>query len=269
MISVKGLPRAAVLAAALALLAAGVASADTTTGLVAYLPFSGNASDVTGNGYDGTVYGAALTTDRFGNADSAYHFDGNDYIQLANNFDFIHMTEGVTVSAWVKSETANAFIFHQANGGELFLLVGDPNKGVMGVHTVDNQWTLATDPDALPGRYINVTGVYYPGDRVEVWVGGVLQDTATTTGAGLFDVYWSAYFYATIGAYHEASHGLLAPFTGSIDEFRVYNRVLSGDDIRELSAPDPVTAIPEPVTMAGMVLGIGGLVGYLRRRMAK
>jgi sulfatase modifying factor 1 len=28
-------------------------------------------------------------------------------------------------------------------------------------------------------------------------------------------------------------------------------------------------AIPEPVTMAGMVLGIGGLVGYIRRRMVK
>ncbi|HUU90858.1 MAG TPA: SUMF1/EgtB/PvdO family nonheme iron enzyme [Phycisphaerae bacterium] len=27
--------------------------------------------------------------------------------------------------------------------------------------------------------------------------------------------------------------------------------------------------IPEPVTMAGMVLGIGGLVGYVRRRMAR
>jgi len=30
-----------------------------------------------------------------------------------------------------------------------------------------------------------------------------------------------------------------------------------------------VSQVPEPVTMAGMVLGIGGLVGYIRRRMAK
>jgi len=30
-----------------------------------------------------------------------------------------------------------------------------------------------------------------------------------------------------------------------------------------------VSEVPEPVTMAGMVLGIGGLVGYIRRRMAR
>lgn len=35
-------------------------------------PFSGNANDMTGNGHDGTVYGATLTTDRFVNPDSAY-----------------------------------------------------------------------------------------------------------------------------------------------------------------------------------------------------
>ena len=30
-----------------------------------------------------------------------------------------------------------------------------------------------------------------------------------------------------------------------------------------------VSEVPEPVTMAGMVLGIGGMVGYIRRRMAR
>ncbi len=269
MISVQGVAKAAVMAAALALLAAGVASADTSTGLVAYLPFSGNALDVTGNGYNGTVYGATLTTDRLGNANSAYYFDGNDdHIELAQNFNFLSMTEGVTVSAWVKSESTNAFIFHQANGGELYLLASD-NKGRMVVHGADGSYADAMDDDALPASYINVTGVYYPGDRVEVWVGGVLQNTATATDAGIFDVTWGSYFYANIGAYHERGHGLLAPFRGSIDEFRVYSRALSGDDIRELSDPNPVTAIPEPVTMAGMVLGIGGLVGYIRRRIAR
>ncbi len=35
-------------------------------GLVAWYPFSGNANDYSGNGYNGTVNGASLTTDRFG-----------------------------------------------------------------------------------------------------------------------------------------------------------------------------------------------------------
>ena len=40
------------------------ASADLNDGLEAYYPFNGNADDVTGNGYGGTVFGdTALTED--------------------------------------------------------------------------------------------------------------------------------------------------------------------------------------------------------------
>ena len=54
-----------------------------TNGLVGWWPFNGNANDEGGNGNNGTVNGAALTTDRFGNANSAYDFDGmNDNIKV-------------------------------------------------------------------------------------------------------------------------------------------------------------------------------------------
>ena len=48
------------------MMGAGVASADLTTGLVAYYPFDGNASDMSGNGHHGTVNGASLRADRHG-----------------------------------------------------------------------------------------------------------------------------------------------------------------------------------------------------------
>ena len=47
-----------------------------TNGLAGYWPFTGNANDVSGNGNNGTNNGATLTTDRFGNANSAYSFNG-------------------------------------------------------------------------------------------------------------------------------------------------------------------------------------------------
>ena len=41
--------------------------------IIAYYAFSGNANDSSGNGYDGTISGdPQLTTDRFGNSNSAY-----------------------------------------------------------------------------------------------------------------------------------------------------------------------------------------------------
>ena len=53
-----------------------MAFADLKDGLVAYYPFNGNANDESGNGNNGTVNGATLTTDRFGNTNKAYSFNG-------------------------------------------------------------------------------------------------------------------------------------------------------------------------------------------------
>jgi hypothetical protein len=68
--------------------------------LVVQYNFSGNANDTSGNGHDGTVFGATSTSDRFGNPNSAYSFDGiDDYVGVAYSSDFQLST--YTISAWV------------------------------------------------------------------------------------------------------------------------------------------------------------------------
>ena len=63
------------IAALAAMVTTATAQSWITNGLVAYYPFNGNANDESGNGNDGTNYGAALTTDRKGNPNSAYSFE--------------------------------------------------------------------------------------------------------------------------------------------------------------------------------------------------
>jgi len=55
-----------------------------TNGLVGWWGFNGNAQDGSGNGNHGTVNGATLTTDRFGNQNGAYQF-ANSEISIADN----------------------------------------------------------------------------------------------------------------------------------------------------------------------------------------
>ena len=78
-----------------------------SNGLVGWWPFTGNAVDSSGNGNDGTVNGATLTTDRFGNANQAYGFDGNDWIGL-NQFSSINNSNELAVSIWVQSTGINS-----------------------------------------------------------------------------------------------------------------------------------------------------------------
>ena len=56
-----------------------------TNGLVAYYPFNGNANDASGNGNNGTVNGATLTTDRFGDVGKAYSFNDSSRIKIQYN----------------------------------------------------------------------------------------------------------------------------------------------------------------------------------------
>ena len=93
-------------------------------GSVACYSFNGNANDESGNGNNGTVNGATLTTDRFGNSDSAYDFDGIDDSISVNNAETLNLTNEVTLSAWIsvtnnsswatiisKGQTCNGCVF--------------------------------------------------------------------------------------------------------------------------------------------------------------
>jgi hypothetical protein len=101
-----------------------------TNGLVGYWPFNGNANDESGNGNNGTVNGATLTTDRFGVANKAYSFDGvNDVISM-NGQNYAN----ITLSAWIKTNSAqingdiiNKYGCTTANGYSLRLNSGKPS----------------------------------------------------------------------------------------------------------------------------------------------
>jgi hypothetical protein len=70
-----------------------------TNGLVGWWPFNGNANDESGNNNNGTVNGATLIADRFGNANKAYSFDGvNDNITLAS----VNISNEITLGYWLK-----------------------------------------------------------------------------------------------------------------------------------------------------------------------
>ncbi|MDA8989785.1 SUMF1/EgtB/PvdO family nonheme iron enzyme, partial [Opitutales bacterium] len=99
-------------------------------GLVVWYPFDGNASDMSGNGNDGTVYGATLTTDRHGEANRAYSFDGDNWIE-APHFEQLNFSgdQSFTVSVWTKIDPVDA-------------------SG-----TILEKWTTSNDPYPFAIRY--------------------------------------------------------------------------------------------------------------------
>lgn len=71
-----------------------------TNGLVGYWPFNGNANDESGNGNNGVVNGAVLTTDRYGKSNSAYSFDGLDDAIIASSKNLPLGNNPRSISMW-------------------------------------------------------------------------------------------------------------------------------------------------------------------------
>src|SRR3990172_9009459 len=84
-------------------------------GLVAYYPFNGNANDESGNGNNGTVIGATLTTDRFNNPNKAYLFNnpdrsfnqGNTNLIKCGHGNSLQMNNAMSVSLWFNAKATN------------------------------------------------------------------------------------------------------------------------------------------------------------------
>jgi hypothetical protein len=204
---------------------------------VAYYPFNGNANDESGNGNDGTVYGATLTTDRFGNSNSAYSFDGvNDYVSVPTST--VDILNNFTVSAWVykslKSLTDDndrifSFVNNANNGFQLIFDEVTDKYGVVlkrGGTNIINQKTYGawvTDEWVLITYVVNgTTGTFYKNGEV------VATDGSTTIAIGSTNAY-------LIGARSDL-HAVTF-FNGSIDDIKIYDRALSETEILQIYNP--------------------------------
>ncbi|HPI53570.1 MAG TPA: LamG domain-containing protein, partial [Chitinophagaceae bacterium] len=214
---------------------------------IAYYPFTGNANDAIGTNH-GTVNGATLTTDRFGNANSAYQFDGvNDIINFANLATT--QVDNFTVSAWVNSANLNQWGFIVAN------CYDDGSSA--------NGWTLLQRSTAQVG---GATGAYVSGHySAASWldIGQSMNSTNTWYHLTLVRDNGVTKFYLngtsngqTNNATPNTPTGSLAIggsypsanfFNGAIDEVKIYNTALTPTQVQQeytSSAPTLIAHYP-------------------------
>jgi uncharacterized protein YaiE (UPF0345 family) len=91
-------------------------------GLTAWWPFTGNAADASGNGHNGIVSGAALSTDRNGVANSAYSFNGiNSKITVNDHDNLSFVSHKFSISFWVNfNSNPNKDLYVLCKRGESF-----------------------------------------------------------------------------------------------------------------------------------------------------
>ncbi len=209
-----------------------------TNGLVAYYPFNGNANDASGNGNDGTVQGAALTTDRFGAPNSAYYFDGvSGGIKIPDTL-LSPTVDGFTFSAWVGTDngpyTGDYEIIHTGtDSGETVMNIS-AGQFAFGPLLDTHTGYIVTSP--ISSNSVNhLVGVYVRGQNVSLYTNGVLAAIIPVPDGTLWlDPTYA--LYSAIGIYEIYEPSPYLNFRGVIDDIRIYNRALSSNEVAQLHA---------------------------------
>jgi|GEM_PF-1797709 len=260
----------------LTLLVTNVASAQIpASGLVGYWPFNGNANDASGNGNNGTVNGGALlVTDRNGNVNAAYQFDGID--------DFIQMTQAgptgntaVTVSFWMRTtmavnngpgEGVGQVFGYGANDinqpGRSFIINVNGTASVNSCNqaiTFDSYGASLSKTDVFNNSWNHYSIVNDPsaGDNVinqKIYKNGVLmsQTCYSSPGVPAYPTNFSNVAPIRIGKFYgnncaNCQVGIPYFFQGALDDFSMYNRVLTPSEINQLYT-DQTSLVEVPCT---------------------
>ena len=231
-----------------------------TNGLVAYYPFNGNANDLSGNGYNGTNNGATLTTDRFGNSNNAYNFDGvSNNIKI--NYPIFSQTPcdgDWTISFWFKLgaplNSLNKFVIF-SNVGDIGQQQINPFGGWNGSDPLFGYWWKKTKISTIQTSFDNNLWYHFiyiynhNTNSIKVFVNGVnnsgiSQDLTNQAGSANTLAHW----YVGSTAYPDGF------FKGKADDIGMWNRALTQDEI--------ISLYQSQVSCQSLVINSGTLSSY-------
>ncbi len=242
------------------------------SGLIWCHPFSGNANDVTGNGYDGFVSGATLIPDRAGNLNSAYNFNGtSSYISISKLLPSFLPT--FSMSMWLKpgTNTGNGFVLWEGDnvcGNDIYLVVqnstlklgANKNSSLGGISNIGHTYTIP----GFINTWTHIVWVMEP-TTSRLYVNGNLVITINAAGNG------SGYNFPTsYGSKFDGNGGSCgAPrqfyYQGGIDDVRLYNRSLSASEALSLynispGTPPIITSITDRFICKGDSIQVNPIV---------
>lgn len=236
---------AALIVPAISLLS-GEASAQLTSGLVGYWKFdegSDNlANDNSGMGNHGTIYGASWTE---GMVKKALSFDGvDDYVHVPHSSSLNDYSQGLTLMAWIKTDTTSKFkqmILAKGDGtgyyGTDYTLELHEDNLFFGVGAAEEWVVLGALPYALkPNEWYHVAGTW-DGTSWTIYVNGELKASGENYLGSSLNFTTNPLYIGQVGNWSWTF------FNGVIDEPRIYNRGLSADEIKKCLTAGLGTAV--------------------------
>ena len=197
--------------------------ANLTTNLTAHYLFSGNALDSSTSGSHGTVVGATLTTDRFGNANKAYLFNGtSQYIEFPSSVANVTQANPYSISVWINQTSGSNILgkYQNLDAGLSQFMFNTTSLSGNGTNSLP-----LTGPASGWNHYVII--LQNGTSNTKVYKNGTLLTSGTLN-------YNSAITVTKFVVGRISSGGYYDYFGGKIDDIRVYNKILSATDVESL-----------------------------------
>lgn len=216
---------------AVSALTSSVPESEPTQGLAAYYTLDGDAQDHSGRGHHGTPFGVSWVADASKASSRAAHFNGEAGISIPEFPE--SETHAYSLVLWMRSD--------EVHHGKLLI----KDRAVGDRDSPGRQWAMAWDGRTIKGgvwiRPEGSTNQYrssevpvinplhqwihlvqtWDGRVLEQWIDGERVDSTSAVGIlapgdSPVRIGWDQYYF----------------FKGDIDEVRIYDRALSGDEVR-------------------------------------
>ena len=202
------------------------------SGIIGHYPFDNDAGDISGYNHNGIVHNAVLTTDRFGNQNSAYEFNGiNSYIEIPDDIYSGSITE-LSISLWFFSyidQSGNYEIaYFGSRTGECAIGIDNLNPELS--IKLNNQVWYNANSRSCVGIWQHLVGIFKKGVSAELFINSRKMSSVPLPDESLNTTH-PAVTHCNFGSYN---NGEDAFFKGKIDDVRIYNRILSQDEIEQL-----------------------------------
>lgn len=208
-------------------------------GLQCYYPFNGNGNDASTLNNHLTNNGAVLTTDRFGNTDAAYNFNGSTQYLIRNTPSFtFNPSSTFTVSLWHNRNTSSVVgipIMHASNAAGNFIWIFQTGATNMqfGTNKQQSAWIWAQSTSTT-NAWTHIVLVYNAG-AMTLYKDNVAVATATFNHTGVTSATLPLYVGRGIGGSY---------FNGKIDDIGIWNRCLSACEVNDLyTAANTLTTV--------------------------
>ena len=187
------------------------------------------------------------------------YLDGTDAIRIER--DLLYGSQGATISTWVKYDEMPAawsylydFALDSQNSTYLAMSMAGHGAGPSVIANVGDgtgEIAVRNATAVTTGEWIHVATTIEAGSTC-IYMNGILVAKSEDISFDAADLAWTNYNYIGRGNWNPNDPW----FKGYLDEFRIYSRVLSADEVKEIAGLAEEEPADAPIANRGLTFGV-------------